>query len=198
MAAATAGAILFVLASPLPISSDVDVSARVALEETRTGWVHATVEPQPADALEDVEWLNVTSWQGGGSIVTGLEPAGDGTYRTEDPVPVTGDWKTLIRLHQGSSIMALPIYLPEDQAVGAPEVPAQPRFERDFVLDKKLLLREAKTTDAWLSYIAYSVLGAIVLTWVGVLGWGLRRLRTSGSPRSRRPRARGQVVAPAN
>lgn len=66
------------------------------------------------------------------------------------------------------------------------------------MLDKKLLLREAKTTDAWLSYVAYWVLGAIVLTWVGVLGWGLRRLRTSGNPRARRPRARGQVVAPAN
>ncbi|MDQ3619330.1 MAG: hypothetical protein M3391_04285 [Actinomycetota bacterium] len=198
LAAATAGAVLFVLAYPLPISSDLDASARVSLEESRTGRVHATVEPQPAGALEDVEWLNVTSWQGGGSIVIGLERAADGTYRTEDPVPVTGDWKTLIRLHQGSSIMALPIYLPEDQAVGAPEVPARSRFERDFVLDKKLLLREAKTTDAWLSYVAYSVLGAIVLTWVGVLGWGLRRLRTSGSARSRRPRARGQVVAPAS
>ncbi len=197
LAVATAAAILFVLAYPLPISDDVDASARIALEETRPGWVHATIEPRPPETFRDVEWLNVTSWQGGGSVVTGLTPTGSGSYRTEDPVPVTSDWKTLIRLHEGSAIMALPIYMPADPAVGASEVPAQPRFERDFELDKKLLLREAKTTDPWLSYVAYTVLGAIVVTWIATLGWGLHRLRTSGRRSTRRTTARGQVVAPA-
>ena len=33
-----------------------------------------------------------------------LERTGEGVYRTAEPVPVHGDWKTMVRLHSGSAI----------------------------------------------------------------------------------------------
>lgn len=91
-------------------------------------------------------------------------------------MPIDGDWKTLIRLHTGDSIVAVPIYLPEDPAIPAEGVPAEPEFTRSFVLDKQILLREAKETEPWMSWVGYSVLGLIVLVWMSVLAWGLIRM----------------------
>jgi hypothetical protein len=108
-----------------------------------------------------------------------------------DPVPIYGEWKTLIRLHDGAAITAVPIYMPRDPAIGASAVPAEPSFTRSFVEDKELLLREAKDTSPWLSYVAYVVLVGIVLCWVASLGWGLWRLERAGVRRERsRPAAR--------
>ena len=62
-------------------------------------------------------------------------------------MPVHGDWKTLVRLHDGRSLTAVPIYLPADPAIPAPGVPAQPHFDRTFVSDHRILQREAKVTS---------------------------------------------------
>ena len=55
----------------------------------------------PPDAATDAEWFDVTAWQGGGLVVDRLERTGPGLYRTTEPIPVHGDWKTMIRLAQG-------------------------------------------------------------------------------------------------
>jgi hypothetical protein len=187
--AVTLAVLLVVSFYPLPISTVDNGRADVALQPAegpggqQRGWVDAVVRPQPAGLVSDPEWFDVSSWQGGGSVVASLEPAGDGAYRTTEPVPVYGEWKTLIRLHQGSSIVAVPIYMPRDPAIGAAGVPASDHFERAFIKDKELLLREAKTTSPWLSYVAYSVLTAIIIVWVLVLGWGLWRLEGNDRPK---------------
>jgi len=54
-------------------------------------------------------------------------------------VPVHGDWKTMVRLHEGRSLLAIPIYLPEDKAIPVPEVPAQSQFTRTFVDETEVL-----------------------------------------------------------
>ena len=58
-----------------------------------------TVRLDPPDAAKDAEWLTLTAWQGGGSMVEPLEEIGPGRYRTTEPVPLYGEWKSLIRLH---------------------------------------------------------------------------------------------------
>jgi hypothetical protein len=141
--------------------------------------VNVVVTPPPG-FVGDHEWFDVSSWQGGGSVVAPLESAGDGTYHSAEPVPVYGEWKTLIRLAQGSSIVAVPVYMPRDPAIGAPGFAATPHFNRAFIKDKELLLREAKTTSPWLSYVAYTILTGIILVWFAVLGWGLWRLERGG------------------
>jgi hypothetical protein len=140
------------------------------------GWADIEVQMQPTDLARDSEWFNVTSWQGGGSVVHELEPQGDGLYAA-GPVPVDGEWKTLIRLHDDRALMAVPIYLPEDPAIGAEgvPVPTTPK-QRAVVEDKELLLREAKDVPGILVYGASGALALMVAGWVALIVWCLRRL----------------------
>jgi hypothetical protein len=173
--ATTVLAILAALVIPLPISGDARGTATVVLEDPEADRTAVTVTLDPPTLANDPLWFNVTAWQGGGSVVSDLRPTGGGTYRSGS-VPISGDWKSLMRLHTGDSIVAVPIYLPEDPAIPADGVPAQARFTRDFVADKQILLREAKDTEPWLSWVGYTLLGLIVLVWISVLAWGLMRM----------------------
>ena len=173
----------------LPISDDGPRRATVALDDVRSGAersVDATVRFDPPDAAEDAHFLNVTAWQGGGSVVSELERVREGVYRTTEPVPVYGGWKALVRLHTGNSLVGVPIFMPEDRAIPAPEVPAEARFTRDFVRDLVLLQREKKDdVPAALSVIAYLVVAAIAVALIALIAWALLRLEGA----ERRPRA---------
>jgi hypothetical protein len=171
--------------------ADTGVSARVQLEDVQGGserTVSATVRFDPEDAAEGAEWLTVTAWQGDGLVVDRLERTGPGTYRTTEPIPVNGNWKALVRLHRGNSLTAVPLYLPEDEAIPAKEVPALPRFERELVADHEILQREQKTAAAGLTAIGYGVVLSIALGLLGLLAWGLHRLAAAaGAPPPTRP-----------
>ena len=45
--------------------------------------------PRPPTAADGAEWLTVTGWQGGGSVVDRLQRVGPGVYRTTMPIPCT-------------------------------------------------------------------------------------------------------------
>jgi hypothetical protein len=175
---AVAVGVLFCLAYPFPTDADLNAKATLTLTDTsRPGWVNVDVALDPPSAADDVTWFNVTSWQGGGSRVRHMVPTGPGTFRTEHSVPVTGGWKTLIRYQDARTTMALPIYMPEDPGIPAPEVPAEKNVTRPFVSDKALILREAKDVSTSLTLAASFALGAIFLVWVLVLAWGLYRIQ---------------------
>lgn len=163
--------------------ADEAIRADVAVTEVRGGVereVMATVKLDPPDAGEDAEWLTATAWQGGGLVVDRLERVGPGTYRTTEPIPVHGEWKALIRLHRGDSLYGLPVFLPEDQAIPAEEVPAPASFERAFVADHTILQREQKDAAPGLTAAAYGVVLAIAVGLLGLLAWGLHRLAEAG------------------
>jgi hypothetical protein len=88
--------------------------------------VNADVRVNPLDFVSDnANWVSILGWQGRlenqrGEVVTNLEKLGPGHYRTE-PVPVWGTWKTLLRLHDGETLAAVPIYLAGDPGIGAKE-----------------------------------------------------------------------------
>jgi hypothetical protein len=206
---AAAAAVIGLVAYALPVSDGSPVKAHVALQDVRGGddrAVSATFRLDPPEAADDAEWLNVTAWQGGGSVVDRLQKVGPGVYRTTKPIPVHGSWKAILRLHKGDAVQGMPIFLPRDAAIPAREVPAPDRFTRPFVRDKKNLQREQKEgVSGALSTFAYLTLLAIALGLVAVLGWGLARLERSSRPRSPReppaPRTRtsvrGSLGAPA-
>jgi hypothetical protein len=75
----------------------------------------------------------------------------------------------------------MPIFLPEDRGIPAPAVPAPTSFNREFVSDKEVLQREAKTTSGALSPLAYGAVLAIALGLFALLGWGLDRVASGGS-----------------
>jgi len=171
------------------------VSARVALHDVRSGpdrEVEATVRMDPPDAAADAEWFDVTAWQGGGLVVAPLQRTAPGVYRTTEPIPVHGNWKAMIRLHDESSLTALPIYLPRDEAIPVGETPAPARFTRSFGDEHQLLQRESKGGHPLLTVVAYSTVAAIALSLLVLLAWALHRLAVDGkiSPRRRRLRLR--------
>ena len=177
--AVAAAVTIGLVAYALPTDGGDGVRAQVSLREVdpapqRT--VEATVRLDPADAADDAQWLNATAWQGGGSVVDQLERVGPGVYRTTKPIPVHGNWKSTLRLHDDRTVAGLPIFMPADAAIPVKETPAPPRFERTFILDKENLQREQKEgVSPAVTLVAYLLVLAIGLGLAAALAWGLAR-----------------------
>jgi hypothetical protein len=196
------------VAFPLPISEPENISAQVKLTEASgppEREVDAEVRMSPPDAAENAEWFVATSWQGGGSIVADLREVSPGVYRTTEPIPVYGNWKATLRLHKGDVVAGMPVFLPEDKAIPAKEVPAEAQMTRDFVLDKKNLQREQKQgVPGILTTLAYLVVLLIVIGITAGLAIGLRRMdqdrerRREAQPTGSRAASNGNgAVTPA-
>ena len=175
-------------------SAPEGVRATVALAETQSEprrEVRATVRIDPPSAADGTAWVQVTAWQGGGLVVDRLERTGPGEYRSTEPVPVHGNWKALLRLHDGAMLAAVPIFLPRDEAIPAPEVPATATFTREFREEVQYLQRERKDdTPSWLFAAASLAVLAIALGFIGALAWGLARVARTGRPPRRPPAGR--------
>ncbi|MCA1720486.1 MAG: hypothetical protein LC779_05040 [Actinobacteria bacterium] len=163
-------AVLACVGVSIPITTGAAVAANVTLTPAGAGQVQLVATLTPADAADDAEWFTATSWQGGGMVVDRLVKTGPGTWKSTRPLPVTGDWKTTLRMNRGSDILGLPVYLPQDDAIPAKGVAADPTFTREFIKDKQLLQREAKqgvptglTTAAYLAVGALAVLAILCL-----------------------------------
>jgi hypothetical protein len=169
------------------------VSARVALHDVGGGngrEVEATVRIDPPSAATDAEWFDVTAWQGGGLVLDQLKRTAPGVYRTTEPIPVHGNWKAMIRLHDESSLTALPIFLPRDAAIPVGETPAPAHFTRSFGDEHQLLQREQKGGSPLLVAVAYSAVAGIALSLLALLAWALHRLAVGVRPSPRRRRLR--------
>jgi hypothetical protein len=169
------------------------VSAQVALHDVGGGngrEVEATVRMSPPDAAAGAEWFDVTAWQGGGLVVDPLRRVAPGVYRTTEPIPVHGNWKAMIRLHDDSSLTALPIFLPRDEAIPVGETPAPASFTRSFGDEHQLLQREQKGGSPLLVAVAYSAVAGIALSLLVLLAWALHRLAVGMRPSPRRRRLR--------
>ncbi len=185
-----AGALVAVLAWNVPVSDGGPRSATVALREVDSSpgrTVAAGVRIDPPGAVgEDPEFLNVTAWQGGGRVLDPLERIGPGRYRTTKPIPVHGGWKSTLRVQQGSSLVAVPIFQPEDRAIPAPETPATASFTRRFQPDIVVLQRERKfDVPSALGAVAYLTVLAIALALFTLIAWSLLRV-DAGEPARRR------------
>jgi hypothetical protein len=199
LAAAAGAAAAFCIAFPLPMDAGPPTTATIALRDVKPGpqrAVAATVTVSPRHAADNAQWVTVTAWQGGGLVVDRLRRVGPGRYVTTQPIPVHGEWKAMLRVENGRGVRAVPIYMPADAAIPAPAVTAPHEFTRPFVRDKQVLQREAKPGVGWLSVPAYAVLLAIVVLWLSVMAWGLRRLATVDDARDTpRPRAPARARA---
>jgi hypothetical protein len=175
------------------------LTATVVLEEVAPAperTVNATVTLSPPDAAEDAEWFTNTSWQGGGFVLDRLERVREGVYRSTEPIPVHGTWKSMLRLHSGNSLMAAPVYLPKDEAIPVEGVPAEPSFTRAFRTDHEVLQREQKTAAPGLWAAAYGAVLGITLIFLVLLAWGVHRVSTRG-PQPPARHEQGEPLAPA-
>jgi hypothetical protein len=135
-------------------------------------WVVATITLSRPGLADDAVWLNGFSWQGGDFYTAPLEKIGDGVYRTAQPLPVFGQWKTGIRVHVPNRMMGLaPIYAPADPAANAPAITAA-SGPREFLSEIEFLQRERKSeTPAVLWTVAYVIVGLIFAAMWALFAW---------------------------
>jgi hypothetical protein len=160
-ALAAALAVLAVFAVNVPPGPPAEGTADVAVGEVRDGRAVLTVRADPG-LVEDAYWFEALAWQGGGSVRGELVPVGDGVWRTDEPMPVDGRWKTLVRLHTPlHGLAAAPVYLPADPAIPAEEHAAT-SGPRELVEEKLILRREEKHgVPGWLWGAGYGVVGGL-------------------------------------
>ena len=176
-AVAAAVVLALVVADGLYETAPPSVRAAMTVERTGAGEGMVAVRLEPGDAADDAAWLQVTSWQGGGLVVDRLERAAGGAWRTTRPVPIDGDWKTVVRLQEDRAVIGAPVWLPADPAIPVAAIPVRDSVERAFVPDRKLLQRELKgDIPGWLWAGASAVVLALALGFLGTLAWGLGRV----------------------
>jgi hypothetical protein len=157
-----------------------DVTADVRLEPVAEGRAEVVATLSPADAAHDAYWFQLSAWQGGGLVLADMEPTGrPGEYRSERPVPVDGLWKTLLRLHRGAEMMAVPIFLPADPEIDEEEIPAEDRVA-PFESERDYLLRETHDGNAWLSPTVHLLLVAVCAAWAGAFVLAVRDASSGG------------------
>ncbi len=200
-AVAAAAGLALLVAYGLHKPAAEGIRGTIAIDQRSSGSNRAgivTVRLDPPGAAADPEWFQTISWQGGGLEIEDMRATGEpGTYVTTRAVPLSGNWKTLIRLHNGSSLTALPVYLPADDAIGADEVPARDAATREFVPDHEILQREQLSAAPALWAIAYAAVLGITVGFLAVIAWGLHRLaRTVEPDRGARDRRAAEPARP--
>lgn len=182
---ALAGAVVLVtLALPMPRGVG-DVEATVTVEEagTRastelagaTEQAFVEVELDPPGAADEARWFQATSWQGGGLVLADMEEVSRGRYRSKEPVPVGGRWKTLVRLHRGGELMTVPVFLPADPEIGEPEISAVDRTQA-FESETDYLLRETRPNDQLVAYLVYALLAIVAVVWIAAFALASARI----------------------
>ena len=204
-------AVLIALGVNAGIRELPDATAEFELTEVRgepERTALAEVAITPASAAEDVNWLYVLAWQGGPGtkrIVDRLEHVGEGIYRSTEPIPLHGSWKSGLRLADGRARGAVPIRMPADAALdgagvtlptsfdreqaevlrssAGAELKAPASFERPFLDDGTIILREARDdVPGWLWTAAIALIFAVYALFITAIAVAVARLGRSGSP----------------
>ena len=192
--------ITVVAVTVLAIGGAVANGLRIAVPQQNSATITLTDLPSPAGqrmVSADVqvtppnmvsahpEWLTILSWQGRmqnnrGLVIDRLDRVGPGHYRSTQPVPVWGSWKTLLRVQDGVTMTAVPIYEPADAAIPAPEVPALASSTRPFVHEITILQRERdQNAPAWLFTAGSVVVLIFTLMVISALTWGAGRINNA-------------------
>ncbi|CAN5543718.1 hypothetical protein BH18ACT1_BH18ACT1_07910 [soil metagenome] len=166
------------LAWPMPRSVG-EVTAAMRVEPSGRGAVDVEVDVTPADAGDGARWFQASSWQGGELALAEMEEVAPGPWASSEPVPIGGSHKSLLRLHRGGEMMAVPVFLPDDPEIGEPEIPAVDRTMA-FESEGKYLLRETEDGDAWFAYAIYVLLSVVALAWMAGFALVASRSRATG------------------
>jgi hypothetical protein len=193
--------VLVALAIPLPRTGGDGTRAAIVPRPAGPGAVGLAVTLDPPRANRGAEWFEVLSWQGRTPgrtrQIAHFDPAGAGRFVADRPVPVGGNWKSMVRLAKGSHLMGMPVSLPPSPQARRTGVPVAARSGA-MTSDTFLLQREATGGPGWLEAVAYAMLAAIVAVWLALVAWalGLAEPRDPVRTRARLRRAWPPPAAP--
>jgi hypothetical protein len=165
------------------------VSGTVTLDRVATGaepTAYVTVKLSPANAAEDARWFEAMAWQGGGLVNYRMEKVADGIYKSTDPLPMYGKWKSMVRLHQGQrDMVALWVYAPEDAAIQKPAVQVSDGQAVNFISEQEVLRREEKTdVPRWMWNGGYALLAVVGSLEILGIAWLVGRGARGGRMRA--------------
>jgi hypothetical protein len=186
LAGAAALAFIALGANALIHSEQPGVRASVSLRPAGPGQAYVTARFDPPSATKNAEWVDGLAWQGDGLIVTHLRHVGGGTWTTTRPLPLTGPWKTMLRVHKGRSLLSAGLYMRADPAIPFKGLRAADGSTQTMVYDQRLLQLERKpNTPAYLWMPAVAVVLLMLGGFLVALALGVGRL--GRPPRTREP-----------
>jgi hypothetical protein len=180
----------------LPTHVPAGATATVALDHNTGTTAYATVTFTPQSTVTNPDFVQQLSWQGHTrSVEALLNRIAPGVYRTTKPIPIAGNWKSLIRFQQGRARADVPIYMPADAAIPVPEIAAAPHITRQLVSDTTLMQRERKKgIPGWVWSAATTAVLLIIAALLVIIGWGLNRVRSRIAPQATPPRQKRRTV----
>ena len=179
--AGAAAMALVALLAPLPRTADSAPQAAISFEPVgspRGSEARIQVVIGPPDAPYRARWWEVMAWQGGGlRLIPLVAGEGSGVYRSAAPVPVSGDWKVMLRLHRGSDILAAMLRRPADPDRGIEAIEPANAF---------VTLRKENSSEGGGDPNASGLLEPGVLSVVGLLAlaWFWFTVRAAGAARA--------------
>ncbi|MDO9409561.1 hypothetical protein [Patulibacter sp.] len=190
-----------------------DARVTMALSNLRQADVPGTGGPQTVGDLrvsfsnvdtEDAMYVSALGWQGKGRYLDDLRRQGDGSYVSTSPVPLTGTWKSFVRVQEGRTMLSAPIRMAADPAIAFGGFPARAQVTRPMVADRALMQIERKpgvatwlwtaaTLTVLLSILLMIVLLAAIVVRVGRMQKGPRRGSGGDAARAADPVAPGRA-----
>ena len=185
------------VSNPATLTADVSL-APVAGSTAADRSAVATVRFSDPQLAKDAELRQVLAWQGGHRVSRQLVEIAPGVYRTDGPVPLSGDFKTNIRLQSGRAFLALPLHLPREPSIPTPGVTRPDRFTAAFVADAEVMQTERRDyVPGWLWTPAALLMLAFCALFVLGISAGLARVAAddprapgAATPTTTRPRLR--------
>lgn len=158
--------------------------------------VTVTVKLADPGVAPGADWFTILAWQGGGRRLIRLQPVGAGLWRSAEPVPTGGAWKSVVYLASGPTMLAAPIYFPPDPTYGSSGYAADPLVKRNLVPSVRLITSESHGGPPWVALAAYLALAVVALGWFLSLALAARRVSASapGPSETRSPAGRRRLA----
>ena len=173
------------------------VGADVTLTRSGDGheaWVSARLDPP--EKPRRAEWFTALAWQGGGVEPVPMRELGGGLWRSERPLPIAGDWKTMLRLQKGRALVSVPLHLPREPSIPTPGLTRPDSFSATFVPDVEVMQTERRDyVPGWLWTPAALLMLAACAAFIAALATGIARA-TEAAPAIPRPAARTRTRLP--
>jgi hypothetical protein len=147
--------------------------------------VKLNVTLDPPSGAAGADWFETLAWQGGPPVRhIALVQTSPGHYATAGAVPTGGNWKSLVILHRGNVVEAVPVAMPPDPAFNLPAINPPDSRTQAFQPSSKYLMREFTGTVVWPAVAISTLFALTVLAWVTTTAIAYRAVgRQAGPPR---------------
>ena len=157
--------------------------------------IDLTVTLHPPLTAAGADWFEVMAWQGGPPVKhVRLVPAAGGTFHSQGTVPTGGNWKSLVVLHRGNVVEAVPVAFPADPAYHLAAIDPPASRTQAFHPSSRYLMREFTGTVVWPAIVISALFALTVLAWVTSTAVAYRAVGRTSEPSgvaTQAPRRRG-------